>query len=141
MKTHLFILFIQIISLKCFIQSIPNCESYDNTTNACAKCRDKYFPLFHNLFCIPCDDKDYGQIGCDANCDDSNFENDRVAYCEPNGCKEGFYFLGGKCLDCNMGSPGCKKCYSNFTQSINGQIDYKFTCQECLSDEYKMDEF
>ena len=139
MKLHIFILIIQIISLKCFSHSIPNCEAYDNNKNTCTKCRDKYFPLFHNLFCIACDDKDYGQIGCGGNCDGSNFINDRVAYCKQNGCKEGYYYLEGLCLDCNMGSPGCKECIVNKTQNIDGQIYYNYTCLECLSNEYKLD--
>ena len=141
MKTHFFILLIQIIIINCFFNTIPNCVSFDNNTNSCAKCDDNYFPLFHNLFCIPCDDQDYGQIGCDGNCDGSNFENDRFAICEENGCKEGFYYLGGKCINCTEGSQGCKKCYSNLTQTINRQINYKFTCQECLNNEYKLNEF
>ena len=90
MKAYLFILIIQIINLNCLPQIIKNCDEMDTNTNACAKCQDKYFPLFNNLFCIPCDDKDYGQIGCKGNCDSSKFENDRIVYCENNECKEGY---------------------------------------------------
>ena len=139
MKIHLLILLIQIINLNCFVHTILNCEKLDLNTNACSKCKDKHFPLFNNLFCLPCDDKDCGQIGCEGNCDSSRFENDRIVYCEPNKCKEGYYELNGLCLDCSLASPGCKRCSADI-QSIDGQIDYKYKCLECLNDEYKMNE-
>ena len=141
MSRPLLFFLIQLLILHCFAQTIPNCEEFDPNTNTCIKCKEKYFPLFHNLFCIPCDDKDYGQVGCGGNCDASRFENDRFVYCEKNGCKEGYYELEGICLKCGaFESPGCKKCHNTQTQ-INDQIDYEFTCEECLSNEYKMDEF
>jgi hypothetical protein len=93
------------------------------------------------MFCIPCDDKDYGQVGCGGNCDASKYENDRFVYCERNRCKEGYDELEGICLKCgDFEAPGCKKCHNTLTQ-IDDQIDYEFTCEECLSNEYKMDEF
>ena len=138
MKAYLFILIIRI--LNCLPQIINNCEQMDINTNTCAKCQDKYFPLFNNLFCIPCDDKDYGQIGCKGNCDSSNFENERIVSCAQNECKEGYYGINGFCLNCGIGSPGCKKCYATEI-NIDGRLDYEYTCEECLSDEDKMDEF
>ena len=131
----------QLLILQSFAQTIPNCEEFDQNTNTCIKCEDKYFPLFHNMFCISCEDKDYGQAGCAGNCDASRYENDRFVYCEKNGCKEGYYELEGICLKCgDFEAPGCKKCHNTQTQ-IDDQIDYEFICDECLSPEYKMDEF
>jgi hypothetical protein len=141
MSSSLLFFLIQLLILQSFAQTIPNCEEFDPNTNTCTKCEDKYFPLFHNMFCIPCDDKDYGQVGCGGNCDASKYENDRFVYCERNRCKEGYYELEGLCLKCgDFEAPGCKKCHNTLTQ-IDDQIDYQFTCEECLSNEYKMDEF
>ena len=140
MTRHLFIFLIQILILHSFAQTIPNCEEFDPNTSTCLKCQDKYFPLFNNLFCIPCDYKDYGQVGCGGKCDASRYENDRFAYCEKNGCKEGYYEVEGLCLKCDTESPGCKTCYNKQTQ-MGDLIDYEFSCQECLNNEYKMDEF
>ena len=140
MRPHLFILLIQLINFHSFTSYIQNCEEFDTNSNTCIKCKDKFFPFFHNLICLPCDDKDYGQIGCGGNCDSSKYENDRLVYCEKNKCKEGFYELEGICLKCDSKSPGCKKCHNTQTQ-INGLIDYEFTCEKCLSNEYKMNEF
>ena len=139
MKIHFFILLIQIISLNCASHTIKNCEKLDLETNTCAKCKDKYFPLYHNLFCLPCDDKEYGQVGCEGNCDSSYYENDRMAYCEENGCKEGYAELMGLCINCSLESEGCKRC-SMEMRTDSDQPDYKFSCEECLSDEYKMNE-
>ena len=105
MKIHIFILLIQIISLNSFSNTTLNCEIFDKNTNTCTKCKDKYFPILQNSFCIPCDDKDYGQIGCGGNCDGSKFLTDRIAYCEKNRCKEGFYYFEGLCLNCSLDSP------------------------------------
>ena len=140
MRIHLFILLVQLINFQIFAQTIENCAEFDTNTKTCSKCEDKYFPFFHNLLCLPCDDKNYGQIGCGGNCDSSRYDNDRFVYCAENECKEGFYYLEGLCLRCDEESPGCKKCYNTITQ-IGDQTDYKFTCQECMSPEYKMDEF
>ena len=95
MSSPLSFFLIPLVILHSFAQTIPNCEEFDPNTNTCTKCEDKYFPLFHNIFCIPCDDKDYGQVGCGGNCDASKYENDRFAYCEKDGCKEGYYELEG----------------------------------------------
>ena len=141
MKAQFFILLIYLNSLNCSNTTILNCNELNPNTNTCSKCQDKYFPLFHNLFCLPCDDKDYGQIGCGGNCDSSQYENDRFVYCENNSCKEGFIGLNGLCFNCSVESPGCKNCLAPEIVTTDGQLDYKFTCLECLSDEYKLEEF
>jgi len=81
MKIFFLIFLTQIINLKCFENTIKNCET---NQNRCEKCEDKHFLFFNNLLCLPCDDKYYGQIGCDGNCDSSRFENDRVVYAMMN---------------------------------------------------------
>ena len=87
------------------------------------------------------DDETYGNVGCGGNCDGSKFENHRFAYCDKNECKPGFYYLEGLCLNCSLLFPGCKNCYSTEIQIADNQIDYNFTCQECLSNQYKKNEF
>ena len=141
MGIQLLILLIQIVNFNCFNQIILNCDELDLNTNTCIKCKDKHFPIFHDLYCLPCNDKDYGQIGCEGNCDSSKYENERLVYCEINSCKEGFYELDGFCLNCSDGSPGCKTCYVNEIQTFDGNRDYEYICQECLSNEYKMNEY
>jgi len=136
MKFYFLIILTLIINLKCFEHTIKNCEKIDKTNiNRCEICEDKYFLFYNNLFCLPCDDKYYGQIGCDGNCDSSKYENDRFVYCNDE-CKEGFYNLNGICFNCTKGSPGCKIC--NVTEIEGNQIDYKYTCQECLNNEYRL---
>ena len=126
----------------CMDVTIQNCESFgkEEDQNICLKCKDKYFLFFNNLYCFACNDSYYGQIGCGGNCDSSRYQQDRLVYCNPNECKEGYYYLNGICFNCSIGSPGCKKC--NVTETnINTQIDYSYKCQECQSNEYKLDEF
>lgn len=141
MNIHLLILLLEIINLNCFAHTVENCKILDKNTNECTKCEDKYFPLYHNLFCIPCDDKYYGQIGCEGNCDGSKFENHRFAYCEENACRKGFYYWEGLCLNCSLASPGCKNCLTTENITDDNQLYYEFKCLECLSNEYKMNEF
>ena len=142
MRPFLLILLIQIFVINCFDHTIENCQQVDPTNHdRCDKCEDKYFLFYNNLICLPCDDKNYGQIGCSGGCDSSRYENDRFVYCNKDECKEGFYYLKGLCLSCDKGSPGCKTC--NITEIVtdNGLQDYNYICQECLDKEYKLDEF
>ena len=88
MKALILIFIIQTISCSNFSNSILNCEIFNKNNNSCLKCQDKYFLLLNNLFCIPCDDKDYCQIGCDGNCHSSNYTTAKTVYCEKNKCKE-----------------------------------------------------
>ena len=138
----LFVFLYQVKLLDCRDVVIQNCESTtkEEDQDICIKCKDRHFLFFHNLYCIACNDPYYGQIGCEGNCNGSRYQQDRIAYCNPNECKEGYYYLNGICFNCTIGSPGCKTC--NVTETkINNQIDYSYQCQECLSNEYKLDEF
>lgn len=138
-----FILFLSfIVYLKCSSNTIENCIELGQNGNLtyCKKCKEKHFLFFHDLYCLPCDHKYYGQIGCGGNCNSSSYKLDRVVYCE-NKCKEGYYYLNGFCFNCDKGSPGCKKCNVTETQNQNGQKAYNYICQECLSNEYRLSEF
>ena len=133
----------QIEKLFCNDKIIENCEKYGNGENSdtCIKCDDKYFPFFNNLYCFPCDNEDYGQIGCGGNCNSSRFKQDRLVYCNQNECKEGYYYLNGICFNCSIGSPGCKTCNVNEI-IMDNQKNYSYNCQECLNNkDYKLDEF
>ena len=139
-----YILFLlnQVKILDCRDVTIKNCESIkkEDDQDICAKCKDRHFLFFHNLYCFACNDSYYGKIGCEGNCNSSRYQQDRIVYCNPNECKEGYYYLNGICFNCTIGSPGCKTC--NVTETkINNQIDYSYQCQECLNNEYKLDEF
>ena len=129
--------FILSVSLKCGENEIENCETCGSgeSANTCLKCKDKYFLIFHNLYCKSCDDPEYGQVGCGGNCDSLNYLNTGFAFCNDNDCKEGFYNLNGICYDCNNGVPNCKKCK---VEQENENSPLKYECEECISNEYKL---
>ena len=125
---------------KCIKFNIENCEIYakddeGNEINSCFKCKDKYFLFFNNLYCIPCDDPLYGQVGCDGNCDATNYFQTKNVICTENKCKNGYYYLNGFCISCEQGSRNCQKC----TITLNDKNEKEFECLECLNDyRYKL---
>ena len=123
-------------TLKCGEEEIENCIECGKgeESNKCAKCKDKYFLFFHNLYCIACNDSTYGQVGCGGNCDSSRFSTDRFVYCNEDDCVEGFYNLNGICYRCADGSPGCKKC--KYKEIVN-ENEEPFICEECLNNQYR----
>ena len=147
MKKEFFIfccLFIFVVNksdiLKCGEEKIENCIECGKgeASNTCAKCKDKYFLFFHNLYCVECNNSTYGQVGCTGNCDGSKFSTDRFVYCDKDDCDEGFYNLNGICFRCADGSPGCKKCtISEDKNEEEGNNTY--ICSECLNNEYRLD--
>ena len=122
-------------SLKCGGEEIENCEKCGTgeKANTCIECKDKYFLFFNNLYCIPCNDPLYGNVGCVGSCDSTNYLKDSNIMC--NECKEGFFKLNGFCLDCTYGSPGCKRC----SLKINERNQVEYICNECFSNEYRLD--
>ena len=123
--------------MKCGDEVIENCEKCGtgDKKNTCAQCKDKHFPFFNNLFCIPCDDPLYGQVGCGGNCDATNYLDTRNIICEKNGCKEGYYNLNGFCIPCSTGSPDCKSC----SVTLNENNEEEFKCLECINNNYYLD--
>ena len=142
MRTLNYFLFYCILSLvfcrvdvmKCGDEVIENCVKCGTgeESNTCTQCKDKHFPFFHNLFCIPCDDPLYGQVGCGGNCDATDYFQTRNIICEKDGCKEGFYNLNGFCTKCSVGAPECKRC----SMTLNENNEEEFKCLECSSDCY-----
>ena len=129
--------------LKCGEEKIENCLECGKgeQSNTCAKCKDKYFLFFHNLYCVECDNSTYGQVGCGGNCDGSRFSTDGFAYCNKNDCKDGFYNLEGICFRCADGSPGCKKCRIQENDNEGEENKNKtYICEECLNNQYRLDE-
>ena len=138
-KIFFIIFLIQLNIFECNASSIKNCEESKiiDDEEVCVKCKDKHFPFYNNLYCLPCDDEYYGQIGCGGNCDSSKFQQDRLVYCNANQCKKDYFYLNGICFNCTNGSPGCKKC--NVSElNVNGQKDYSYFCTECISNKYKL---
>ena len=124
--------------MNCGEEQINNCKECgkEEESNSCAICELKHFPLLENLFCIPCDDKIYGQVGCEGECDSSDYSNSGYAYCQA--CKEGYYNLDGLCQECGRSSPGCIKCTNEKETSSEKKV---FKCQKCLNEEeYIIDE-
>ena len=128
------------IEAKCDGEIINHCIKCNDgeDSDSCATCENKYFPFFNGLFCIPCNDSLYGQIGCEGNCDGTNYAETRFAFCQKGGCKEGFYNLNGICLNCSIGSPGCSKCSYEVQEE---ETEGNFKCYECISKEYRLTEF
>ena len=128
--------------LKCGEEEIENCVECGKgeASNTCAKCKDKYFPFFHGLYCVECDNSTFGQVGCGGNCDGSRFLTDRFAYCNKDDCKEGFYNLNGICYRCDDGSPYCKKCKIQENEDEEHQNEI-YVCEECINNQYKLDEY
>ena len=119
------------------LEHCSKCSTGDDS-DACATCDDYYFPFLSDLYCLPCNDSIYGQIGCKGKCDGTNYIDTRFAFCEKEGCAEGYYNLNGICTNCSMGSPHCKNCtYSVSEQETNGP----FICHECESNEYLLSGF
>ena len=125
--------------LKCGEEEIENCSKCGTgeKANTCIECKDKHFLFFHNLICLPCDHSIYGQVGCGGNCDATNYETTRNVLCNENDCKEGFYNLNGICFNCSVGLPNCKNC----SITINGNEDKIYICNECLNNEYKLNQY
>ena len=123
---------------KCGSEIIDNCKECGKKekSDSCALCEAEHFPLLENLFCIPCNDQIYGQIGCQGECDSSDYSNSGFAYCKE--CKEGYYNLEGLCFRCETGSPGCKKC--TYISEENSE-NKRFKCQKCVNEvEYIINE-
>ena len=123
--------------MKCGDEVIENCHKCGtgDKKNTCAQCKDKHFPFFNDLFCIPCDDPLYGQVGCGGNCDATNYLDTRNIICEKDGCKEGYYNLNGFCIPCSTGSPECKRC----SVTLNENNEEEFKCLECINNNYYLD--
>ena len=140
---YLFII-IQSKVLKCGDEEIENCEECGtgDNSNTCIKCKDKHFLFFNNLYCLPCDDEYYGQIGCGGNCKAINFNKERFVECNLNDCKTGYINLNGICVRCSDESPNCKTCDINVEIDNKNQKNYSsFICKECISNEFKINKY
>ena len=130
------LIFINSEAKQCGDEQINNCKTCGKFEgfDSCETCEDNYFLVMDNLLCLPCNDPLYGQSGCKGNCDASDYKTTSYAFCDE--CIDGYYSLEGLCNTCDKGSPGCKKC----TYKSEGESTYKkFKCQECLSNEYKLE--
>lgn len=119
-------------ALTCDGKTIDHCIKCDTGENSdsCSTCDSGYFQFFNNLLCMKCNDPIYGQIGCEGNCDGTNYLEARNVICEKDGCKEGYYNIDGFCLTCSEVSPGCSKC--SYEETVKGN----FSCTKCLNDDY-----
>ena len=127
-------------SANCDGEIIEHCLECDPKDNyeSCLKCEENHFLFFNNLLCLPCNHSIYGQIGCEGNCDGSNYRNTRMAFCEEGKCKEGYYNLNGICFPCNDGSTACAKCTYEVKEN---HTELDFICHECINNEYNLTEF
>ena len=73
----------------------------------------------------------YGQIGCQGNCDSSKYNQIRHVLCD--NCKTGYYSIEGFCTLCSIGSPNCIRCSYEASPGSTQKI---YTCLECVNDEY-----
>ena len=127
----LFIILISSInSIPCGDREINNCKTCGTgiLSDTCAECDEKSFPLFGNLNCFKCNDKDYGQVGCQGYCSSSQYEKFENVICEEKGCKTGYYNLNGFCTQCSMTSDNCTNC--TYELSSSGKKEFK--CLDCV---------
>ena len=146
-----FFLVIFISCKTCGEEDIDNCSTCgsNDKSDQCGLCEDKYFPFLSNALCLPCDHYLYGNIGCGGKCDSSKYEETRNIICEENGCKEGYYNIEGICFPCSVGDDFCTKCTYKPDKTINSNhivsaedTDLKYyTCQECISNKFKINEY
>ena len=118
--------------MKCGEEQINNCKECGKgeESNSCAVCEVDHFLLLENLLCIPCTDPILGQVGCQGECDSSDYSTSGFAYCKE--CKEGYYNLEGLCHECEEGSPGCKECTYAYEETDENK---RFKCQKCVNEE------
>ena len=59
----------------CEGETIDQCTACDTgeDSDSCGLCEPGYFPFLGNYFCLACNDTQFGMIGCDGNCDGTNF--------------------------------------------------------------------
>ena len=145
MRIHLLLLLslliFESIELQCGVENIEHCQKCGTGTeaNSCETCDDKYFPFLDNVLCLPCDDSRFGDIGCGGQCNKNITYSSGTYYdykfsCE-NGCKEGYFNLGGKCESCRN---GCGKCTYEPPYEMSKVYERYIKCQECTSNQYKL---
>jgi hypothetical protein len=117
---------------RCGEERIENCKECGKgeESNSCSICEVDHFLLLENLLCISCTDPILGQVGCQGECDSSDYSNSGFAYCKE--CKEGYYNLEGLCHECEVGSPGCEECTYVYEETSENKI---FKCLKCLNEE------
>lgn len=125
-------------NLTCGDEYIEHCEKWGTGENidSCEECEEKYFPFLSNVLCLPCDHSIYGQFGCGGKCSKGDYENERMVFCEENGCKKGYYNIEGICLQCSMTSDHCIDC--TFLPNPENEEQKDFKCLECESNQYKI---
>ena len=113
-----------------------------NKVNSCAKCEDNYFLFLNDVLCIPCDHPFYGQNSCGVKCTKQNYEEQRIVLCEEYGCKPGFFYMGGICYPCSIGSsrgiPNCIDCRYLPPEGFLSLDARYFSCLGCESNQYKL---
>ena len=117
---------------ECGSNPVTNCCKYDYVKGKCTECESGFFPL--NDGCIPCDDENEGQKGCEGSCDSSKYSITRNVLCDK--CKEGYYNIEGICLQCSIGSPNCTNCSYEVYEGSDKKI---FKCLKCVNDDYRVD--
>ena len=117
---------------RCGEERIENCKECGKgeESNSCSVCEVDHFLLLENLLCISCTDPILGQVGCQGECDSSDYSNSGFAYCKE--CKEGYYNLEGLCHECEVGSPGCEECTYVYEETDENK---RFRCLKCVNEE------
>ena len=131
------LLFLSNEATTCKGETIDQCITCDTgeDSDSCSKCEPGYFPFLGNYFCLACNDSTFGQKGCIGNCDGTNFTTNKYAYCEEDGCAEGYAYHDGVCYNCAQKITGCSKCI----YKVSEYLTYgNFTCLECRSNQFKL---
>ena len=143
----LIILFIHLIisiqNLTCGDEDIDHCLECGtgDRVDSCAKCEDNYFLFLDDVLCLPCDHHIYGQAGCGGKCNKNNYEEERMVFCEEGGCKQGYYYIGGICHQCSLGTDHCTDCtYLPPNGLLPSETEERvFKCLGCESNQYRVE--
>jgi hypothetical protein len=121
----------------CEGETIDQCTACDTgeDSDSCGLCEPGYFPFLGNYFCLACNDTQFGMIGCDGNCDGTNFTRIKRVACEEGGCSEGFINMDGICQNCSEYRDGCTKCSYEIPEN---RTFGTFKCLECERNQYKL---
>ena len=124
-------------TLECGENQIENCkECSKEVGDSCGICEPNHFPLLENLFCLPCNDPRYGQVGCKGECVRTNNTDSPFIYCTE--CEKGFFNEDGICRNCSEILSGCSECAY---EKVGSSDEEKLKCKKCLNEEeYSLNE-
>ena len=117
------------IELENNIFRCTKCVNNSHLNNSICECNSDSFDRYNQKkLCYKCDDRDYGNPGCEASEGCQYYiPNSRL---DCNKCKSNYFsYTKGQCYSCSNEIPNCNKChYDNSTE--------KLVCDNCRDDDF-----